>query len=98
MTDNLRNKQQPTWLGKSLAGAILGLLLAFILMALFAWYGPGGIDARDKVQFNMWMIPLLWLTIFSFTYLFNSSKQAWAVLGSLNIVLYTLFYFFRGGL
>lgn len=98
MTAQTRKKIQPTWLGKSLAGGFLGLALAFILMALFAWYGAGGIDTRDKVQFNMWMIPLLWLTIFSFTYLFNSSKQAWAVLGSLNIVLYSLFYIFRGGL
>lgn len=98
MADVKKSRKEPTWLGKSLAGALLGLLLAFILMAFFAWYGPGGIDARDKVQFNMWMIPLIWLSIFSLTYLFNSSKQAWLILGGLNIVLYSLFYILRGGL
>ncbi|MFK3873266.1 MULTISPECIES: hypothetical protein [Pseudoalteromonas] len=92
------HKRQPTWLGKSLAGCILGLALAYILIAFFAWYGPGGIDARDKVQFNMWMIPILWLTIFSFTYLFNSAKQAWLILGGLNLILYGGFIIVRGGL
>ncbi|MEZ7276463.1 hypothetical protein [Pseudoalteromonas sp. 68 DY56-GL68] len=91
-------KYQPTWLGKTFAGALLGLALAFILIAFFAWYGPGGIDARDKVQFNMWMIPPLWLSIFSFTYLFNSAKQAWLLLGGLTVLLYIGFFMLRGGL
>lgn len=98
MTPEQRQKIQPTWLGKSLAGAVLGLALAYILIAFFAWYGPGGIDAQDKVQFNMWMIPTLWLTIFSFTYLFNSARQAWLILGGANIILYSIFLLLRGGL
>ena len=57
------SRRQPTWLGKTLAGTFLGLALSFIFVAFFAWYGPGGIDARDKVQFNMWMITPVWLTI-----------------------------------
>lgn len=97
MSDERINKRQPTWLGKSLAGAFLGLALAFIFTAFFAWYGPGGIDAQDKVQFNMWMTAILWLSIFSFTYLFNSNKQAWYVLGGLNIVLYGLFFILQAG-
>jgi len=98
MSTPQRQKIQPTWLGKSLAGGFLGLTLSFVLVAFFAWYGPGGIDARDKVQFNMWMIPLIWLTIFSFTYLFRSAKQAWLTLGGLNITLYSLFLMLGHGL
>jgi len=79
-------------------GGFLGLALAFILVAFFAWYGAGGIDAPDKVQFNMWMIPILWLTIFSFTYLFSSAKNAWLTLGGLNITLYSLFIILRNWL
>ena len=89
------SKRQPTWLGKTLAGAFLGLALSFIFVAFFALYGPGGIDARDKVQFNMWMITPVWLTIFSFSYLFNSAKQAWLVLGSLTVLLYGVFFMLR---
>ena len=95
MSSAQRQKIKPTWLGKSLAGCFLGLALAFILVAFFAWYGAGGIDAPDKVQFNMWIIPLLWLTIFSFTYLFSSAKKAWLTLGGLNITLYSLFIILR---
>ncbi len=89
------SKRQPTWLGKTLAGTFLGLALSFIFVAFFAWYGPGGIDARDKVQFNMWMITPVWLTIFSFSYLFNSAKQAWLILGSLTVLLYGVFFMLR---
>ncbi|WP_428718235.1 hypothetical protein [Undibacterium curvum] len=62
----------PDWWSKTLAGAVLALTLAFAVCGLFAWWGPGGISAPNKVQFVMWMITPLWLVIFSLVYLFHT--------------------------
>lgn len=78
---------QPDWWSKSIAGGVLGILIAFALVGLFAWVGPGGINATDKVQFNMWIITPVWLTIFSLTYFFYSGWQAWKWLGSIALAL-----------
>lgn len=82
----------PDWLGKSLAGGVGGLTLAIALLGLFAWLGPGGIDAPDKVQVVMWLVPPLWLTLFSLSYLFRSSRRAWAWLGSANLLAYAALF------
>ncbi|MEX2455432.1 MAG: hypothetical protein WD470_12050 [Rhodospirillaceae bacterium] len=37
---------RPDWWGKASAGAILGLGLALSLVGLYAYLGPGGINAR----------------------------------------------------
>lgn len=88
-------KIQPHWWMKTFAGLILGLTLTYALVAIFAWYGPGGIDAPAKVQFNMWMIAPIWLLIFSFTYLFKTGFKAFIYLGSANIVFYAIFFLLR---
>lgn len=75
---------QPDWWSKSLAGGLLGLFLALALCGLFAWAGPGGIDALDKVQFVMWSVPPVWMTVFAFSYLFATGTRAWAWLGGAN--------------
>lgn len=80
---------EPCWLSKTFAGAILGITLALALSGLFAWLGPGGIAAADKVQFNMWLIPPLWLTLFSFVYMFPNGKSAWRWLLLANLLAYS---------
>lgn len=92
---------QPDWWSKSIAGTLLGLLIAYALVGLFAWAGPGGIDAPDKEQFNMWIITPIWLTIFSLTYLFHNGLRAWLWLGSVSVALMALLVLTRwllGGL
>ncbi len=91
-------KVAPGWGTTVLMGIFMGLLLSYAIIALFAWFGPDGLTTNTKVQFNMWVIPLIWLTIFSFTYLFRSAKQAWLTLGGLNITLYSLFLMLGHGL
>ncbi len=73
---------QPDWISKTLAGALLGFALAVAISGLFAWWGPGGIGAPDKVQFNMWATSLYWMTVWSLVYLFRTGLRAWLVLGS----------------
>ncbi len=86
---------QPHWWQKTLIGLIGSLLLAYGLIALFAWYGPGGLRAGVKVQFNMWMITPIWLTVFSFSYLFISWRSAALTLGLANLVCWGLFAVLR---
>ena len=90
---NLRTKRgiQPQWWHKSILGCVLCLLLAYLLVALFAWFGPGGIDAPMKVQFNMWLITPIWLTLFSSCFLFSTWQRLLLVLGGINASLFGLF-------
>lgn len=87
---------QPHWWSKSLAGIFPALTLSYGLVALFAWYGPGGIDAANKVQVNMWLITPIWLTIFSLVYLFPTGRKAWGWLLAANVLVFGLFALLRG--
>ncbi|WP_255873993.1 hypothetical protein [Microbulbifer elongatus] len=85
-------KLQPDWWSKSFAGAVLGLTLALALSGLFAWHGPGGIDAPDKRQFVMWSIAPLWVIAFSLVYLIPTGRRALLVMGALNLVAFGLLF------
>lgn len=89
-------KIQPQWWGKTLIGLILGLAIAYGFVAIFAWFGPGGIDAKDKVQFNMWIISPIWLLILSLVYLFKTTKTAFLYLFSANVAIYSLYFLLKG--
>ncbi|MFB2638026.1 hypothetical protein ACE02P_08355 [Shewanella bicestrii] len=90
-----QDKLQPDWWTKSLAGLVLGFTLALGLVGLFAWFGPGGIDADTKVQVNMWLIAPIWLSVLSFSFLFKTGLRAIGYLGLLNILTYIVLYTFR---
>lgn len=77
---------QEDWLSKTLAGALLGAALALIASSLFAHWGPGGLEAPNKGQFNMWIVPPIWMTIFSLVYMFRSGFRAWLWLGGATLV------------
>ncbi|GAA0823173.1 hypothetical protein GCM10009111_32440 [Colwellia asteriadis] len=85
-------KIQPHWWLKTFAGLLFGLTLAYALVGMFAWYGLGGIDAPVKVQFNMWMLSPIWLTVLTLTYLFKTGLKAFIYLGLANIVAYSVFF------
>lgn len=78
-----------------MAGFIGGYALAVVLVGLFAWFGPGGIQAADKVQFNMWMITPLWLLFFSLTYLFRTGNRALLFMLLANVIGWSVFLMLR---
>lgn len=86
---------QPDWLGKSLAGLLPGLAIAFVCVGFYAWYGPGSISSADKTQFNMWLVTPVWFCILSLVFLFRSARQAWVVLGAVTLLLYSSFILVR---
>ncbi|KPH65427.1 hypothetical protein AMS58_06025 [Pseudoalteromonas porphyrae] len=89
------NRIAPDWWTKTIAATLLGYLLALGLVGLFAWFGPGGIDAKSKVQFNVWLTPLIWLLIVSFSFLFKSGLRAFLWLSASNCVVYGALYLFK---
>jgi len=86
---------RPDWWSKTFAGAVLGATLALALAGLFAWAGPGGIDAREKAQFVMWIMAPLWMAVFSTVYLFRSGRRAVLWLGGANVAAYSLLFYIR---
>lgn len=74
-----RPLQRDWWL-KSVCGTLMGFTLALALSGLWAWWGPGGITAPDKVQFNMWLIAPLWMAVLSCVFFARTGAR---VLGSL---------------
>lgn len=84
------------WWSKTFIGCVLGFTLALALMGLFAWLGPGGIAPGTKTQFNMWMIPPIWMVIFSTVYLFRTRWHALAWIGGANLVAYAALFYVRG--
>ena len=87
---------QGHWWRKTFAGAVLGFTLALALVGIFAWAGPGGISAADKVQFNMWMITPLWLLMFSLVYLFRTGNRALLCMGAANLLSWALLFVVKG--
>ena len=94
--DNTR-RLRPDWISKSLAGLIGGFVIALGLAGLFAWVGPGGLDAPNKVQFNMWIITPLWMLILSLVFLFRTGWRAWLWLGGAALLVQGLLWWVKNG-
>lgn len=83
------------WLSKSVAGSVLGFTLAVALAGLFAVAGPGGLEARNKYQFVMWLVAPLWLGVAGFVFLFRSGRVAFLWLGGANLLAFGGLYLCR---
>jgi hypothetical protein len=83
------------YFGKTLAAVLLGLSLARLASALIAWTTPGGPGAPTKNQFVMWIVAPLWIPVLGLVYLFRDSRQAWTVLGAVNLLLLALYLLVR---
>ncbi|OAI23492.1 hypothetical protein A1351_19630 [Methylosinus sp. R-45379] len=83
------------WLSKSIAGSLLGFTLAVALAGLFAVAGPGGLEARNKYQFVMWLVAPIWLGVASFVFLFRSGRAAFLWLGGANLLAFGGLYLCR---
>jgi hypothetical protein len=82
-------------LSKSVAGSALGFTLAIALAGLFAIVGPGGLEARNKYQFVMWLVAPIWLGVASLVFLFRSGRAAFLWLGGANLLAFGGLYICR---
>lgn len=76
------------WPGLLLAGLLPGLLLALGLSGWFAWFGPGGLQASNKFQLTMWLVPLFWLPSVCLCWLWPRAWQAWAWLAAAAVLVW----------
>ncbi|WP_081005816.1 hypothetical protein, partial [Achromobacter xylosoxidans] len=75
------------WISKTLAGALLGFVLALGASAALAAM-TRGIPLVTRSQLAMWLVPPVWLGVLSTVYFFRSGPRAWAWLGGACAVLY----------
>ncbi|RZL61347.1 MAG: hypothetical protein EOP81_17220 [Variovorax sp.] len=80
---------QRDWFSKSLAGALLGAVLAIGVSGLFNEAARGiALDAR--AQLAMWLVPPVWFGVLGFVYLFRSGLRAWLWLGLACVTVFAL--------
>lgn len=84
MTEPARPRIERDWLSKTLAGAVLGLTLAFVCSAVFAQLAAA-IAPPIRAQLAMWLVIPVWLSALSGVYLFQNGKRAWLWLGAANV-------------
>ncbi|MCK6395147.1 hypothetical protein [Zoogloea sp.] len=82
---------QRDWLSKTLAGLVLGAVLAFALSGLFSRLNAG-MPLSVRGQLAMWMVPPIWLGVLSGVYFFSSGLRAWLWLGMAAAGLAGAFY------
>ncbi len=84
------------WLAKTLAGALLGLLLALGCSALFVALAVG-IQPSARAQLAMWLVIPVWMGVLSGSYFFTSGLRAWGWLVVSNLAVLGLLAVLRGG-
>jgi hypothetical protein len=78
---------------KASAGAILGLGLALSLVGLYAYLGPGGMDApTGRYSLMRHLEAFVWIAVFGFCFLFRSGRAAWAWLGAANLIAFVALF------
>lgn len=93
-TTNTPRPIRRDWLAKTLAGIVLGAVLAFFGSALFAQLNPD-LPLSVRGQLAMWMVAPLWLGVLGGVYFFTSGARAWGSLTTLCILVAGAFYALR---
>lgn len=75
------------WVSKTLAGTILGLLLALACSGLFAQLNQD-MALTVKGQLAMWMVAPVWLGTLGGVYFFASGWHTWLWLGGANLLAF----------
>jgi len=71
---------QRDWWSKTLAGLLLGGVLALVVSGLFAQLGQS-LPFGARRQLANWMVPPIWLGVLGTVYFFSSGLRAWLWLG-----------------
>lgn len=83
------------WWAKTLAGALLGLLLALGCSGLFTILAAD-MNPSARAQLAMWIVIPVWMGMLSGCYFFASGKRAWGWLAACNLVVFGLLAALRG--
>ena len=77
------------WLSKTIAGTLLGFMLAIGASGLFN-EAATAITLGTRAQLAMWLVPPVWFGVLSLGYLFGSGVRAWLWLGVANLLVFGL--------
>jgi hypothetical protein len=69
------------WLAKSLAGVLLGFVLALQASTVFVRLATGDMAPPALAQLAMCMVPPVWLAVASVCFVFDTGLRAWLWLG-----------------
>ncbi|MFM0737445.1 hypothetical protein PQQ51_09405 [Paraburkholderia xenovorans] len=78
---------------KFVAGVSGGFGLALAASALFVRLSPGGLEAASKFHVAMWLVPPVWITVASASFMFRSTARAFAGLAVANAAAFALVLF-----
>lgn len=93
----MEKKSQPIqrdWLSKTLAGLLLGGIIALVLSSLFSQLS-GDLPFGARRQLANWMVPPIWLVVLGTVYFFSSGLRAWLWLSGLAAFLSVASYLLR---
>ncbi len=74
------------WVSKTLAGALLGLLLGFGVSLLLA-VALRALPLSVRGQLAMWSVAPVWLLVWGGVYFFSSGRRAWAWLRTAGVLV-----------
>lgn len=75
------------WLSKTLAGVVLGFLIAVTASGLFLHLMPGNVADVGRFFVSRWIVVPVWVAVFSLVYLFRDGQRAWKTLGLLSLAM-----------
>ena len=85
MTKKTTQPIQRDWLSKTLAGVLLGAVIALVCSGWFTQLNSE-MPFAIRGQLAMWMVPPIWLGVLSGTYFFGSGARAWLWLGAASVL------------
>lgn len=94
MTDKKPLPIQRDWWSKTLAGLLLGGVLALAVSGVFAQL-IDGVPFGARRQLANWLVPPIWLGVLGTVYFFSSGLRAWLWLGGAAALLTATFHLLR---
>lgn len=89
--EQARRPVQRDWLSKTLAGFVLGAVLAIACSGLFSRLNAA-MPLAVRGQLAMWMVPPVWLGVLGGVYFFSNGVRAWLWLGAAGAFVTGAFY------
>lgn len=96
MSTTKKQKIQPDWWTKTVAGLFLGLSFSIAIGALVFLLTLSNVERSLPAQLAMWTIPWVWLFVFFIAYFIPKGWQSLVIYSIANVIAYALVFWLRG--